>query len=56
MEYQRMRMKRIQAQDGGFVGEGEDDNYGEMITRIGEQDERTGKEKKISLFKAARLK
>lgn len=56
MEYQRMRMKRIQAQDGGFVGGGEDDNYGEMITPIGEQDERTGKEKKISLFKAARLK
>ncbi|KAK5045287.1 hypothetical protein LTR84_009393 [Exophiala bonariae] len=55
LEYQRMRMKRIQAQEGGFIGDGEDDNYGEMITPIGEHDERTGKEKKISRFKAARL-
>lgn len=55
MEYQRMRMKRIHAQEGGFVGEGEDDNYGETITPIGPKDEQTGREKKVSRFKAARL-
>lgn len=55
LEYQRMRMKRIQAQQGGFIGDGEDDNYGDMITPLGEHDESTGKPKKISRFKAARL-
>ncbi|KEF62951.1 uncharacterized protein A1O9_00926 [Exophiala aquamarina CBS 119918] len=55
MEYQRMRMKRIHAQQGGFTGDGEDDNYGEAITPMREKDEQTGKEKKVSRFKAARL-
>ena len=55
MEYQRMRMKRIHARQGGFVGDGEYENYGEAITPIRERDEETGKEKKVSRFKAARL-
>lgn len=55
MEYQRIRMKRIHAQQGGFVGDGEDDNYGDTVTPIREKDEQTGKEKKVSRFKAARL-
>lgn len=53
-EYYKLRNRMIQRQ-GGFVGEGEADNYGEEITPppiIGED----GKEKKISRFKAARLK
>ncbi|EXJ79362.1 hypothetical protein A1O3_08864 [Capronia epimyces CBS 606.96] len=55
LEYQRHRMKRIQSQESGFVGDGEEDNYGEMITsgsRIGGED---GQERRISRFKAARI-
>lgn len=50
VEYQRHRIKRIQSQEGGFLGDGEDDNYGEMITP---QDD---KGRKVSRFKAARVK
>ena len=55
MEYQRHRMKRIHAQDGGFVGDGEEDNYGEMVTagRGRANEDPTGR--KVSRFKAARV-
>lgn len=53
-EYYKMRNRMIQRQ-GGFVGDGEADNYGEEITPLPMIDE-NGKEKKISRFKAARLK
>ncbi|KAK5434110.1 hypothetical protein LTR34_003622 [Exophiala xenobiotica] len=54
MEYQRHRMKRIHAQEGGFVGDGEEDNYGEMITpgKGRAHEDPTGR--KVSRFKAAR--
>ncbi|KIV94325.1 hypothetical protein PV10_02099 [Exophiala mesophila] len=48
-EYQRHRIRRILAQDGGFVGNGEDDVYGEEMTPPMEDG------RKISRFKAARL-
>ncbi|RVX72285.1 hypothetical protein B0A52_04489 [Exophiala mesophila] len=48
-EYQRHRIRRIMAQDGGFVGNGEDDVYGEEMTPQMEDG------RKISRFKAARL-
>jgi unconventional prefoldin RPB5 interactor 1 len=54
MEYQRHRMKRIQSQDGGFVGEGEEDNYGEMITPGRGRAAEDPQERKVSRFKAAR--
>jgi unconventional prefoldin RPB5 interactor 1 len=53
-EYYKLRNRMIQRQ-GGFVGEGEADNYGEEITPLPVIDE-DGKERKISRFKAARLK
>lgn len=53
-EYYKLRNRMIQRQ-GGFVGEGEADNYGEEMTPLPMFDE-NGKEKKISRFKAARLK
>ena len=52
-EYYKLRNRMIQRQ-GGFV-EGEADNYGEEITPLPIVDE-DGKVKKISRFKAARLK
>ena len=53
-EYYKLRNRMIQRQ-GGFVGDGEADNYGEEITPLPMIDE-DGKERKISRFKAARLK
>jgi unconventional prefoldin RPB5 interactor 1 len=53
-EYYKLRNRMIQRQ-GGFVGDGEADNYGEEVTPLPMMDE-NGKEKKISRFKAARLK
>ena len=53
-EYHRMRNKMIMKQ-GGFVGDGANDNYGELTAPIPMIDEETGKVKKISRFKAARL-
>ncbi|KAL2417737.1 hypothetical protein ABEF95_003012 [Exophiala dermatitidis] len=55
IEYQRHRMKRILAQEHGFTGNGEGDNYGEMITPGRGHDDEDGKGKKISRFKAARI-
>jgi unconventional prefoldin RPB5 interactor 1 len=53
-EYYKSRNRMIQRQ-GGFVREGEDDNYGEFTAPLPVVDEETGKVKKISRFKAARL-
>lgn len=53
-EYYKLRNRMIQ-QQGGFVGEGAAENYGEEFTPLSMVDE-DGKEKKISRFKAARLK
>jgi unconventional prefoldin RPB5 interactor 1 len=53
-EYYKLRNRMIQRQ-GGFVSEGQADNYGEEMTPLPMIDE-DGKEKKISRFKAARLK
>ena len=53
-EYYRSRNKMIQRQ-GGFVRDGEDDNYGEFTAALSLVDEETGKVRKISRFKAARL-
>jgi unconventional prefoldin RPB5 interactor 1 len=53
-EYYKLRNRMIQRQ-GGFVGDGEADNYGEEITPLPMIDE-DGRERKISRFKAARLK
>jgi unconventional prefoldin RPB5 interactor 1 len=53
-EYYKIRNRMIQRQ-GGFVGEGAAENYGEEITPLPMVDE-DGKERKISRFKAARLK
>lgn len=55
MEYQKHRMKRIQSQDGGFVGGGEDDNYGEMLTPGRGRASEDPAGRKISRFKAARI-
>jgi hypothetical protein len=41
---------------GGFVRDGEDDNYGEFTAPLSIVDEETGKVKKVSRFKAARLR
>jgi hypothetical protein len=41
---------------GGFIREGEDENYGESTAPLPIVDEETGKVKKISRFKAARLR
>ena len=54
-EYYKSRNKMIQRQ-GGFVRGGEDDNYGEFTAPLSLVDEETGKVKKISRFKAARLR
>ena len=54
-EYHRLRTKMIQ-QQGGFVGDGEADNYGEPTAPLEMVDEETGEAKKVSRFKAARLK
>ncbi len=53
-EYYKLRNRMIQRQ-GGFVGDGEADNYGEEITPLPRIDE-DGKERKISRFKAARIR
>lgn len=55
LEYQRHRMKRIHSQESGFLGYGEDDNYGDMIAPGSGREEEDGKQKKISRFKAARI-
>ncbi|KIX06582.1 uncharacterized protein Z518_04558 [Rhinocladiella mackenziei CBS 650.93] len=55
MEYQRHRMKRIHSQEGGFIGDGEEDNYGEMITPGRKKGGEDAQGKKISRFKAARI-
>jgi unconventional prefoldin RPB5 interactor 1 len=54
-EYYKSRNKMIQRQ-GGFVRDGEDDNYGEFAAPLPIVDEETGKVQKISRFKAARLR
>jgi unconventional prefoldin RPB5 interactor 1 len=54
-EYYKSRNRMIQKQ-GGFVGDGEDDNYGEFAAPLSTIDEETGKTRKISRFKAARLR
>jgi unconventional prefoldin RPB5 interactor 1 len=54
-EYYKSRNKMIQRQ-GGFVRDGEDDNYGEFTAPLSIVDEETGKVKKVSRFKAARLR
>jgi unconventional prefoldin RPB5 interactor 1 len=54
-EYYKSRNKMIQRQ-GGFVRDGEDENYGEFAAPLSTVDEETGKVKKISRFKAARLR
>ena len=54
-DYYKMRNRLIHRQ-GGFVGAGEDDNYGEEIAPMAMVDEETGRVRKISRFKAARLK
>ena len=54
-EYQKLRNRMIHRQ-GGFVRDGEAANYGEFIAPLPMVDEDTGKVKKISRFKAARLK
>jgi unconventional prefoldin RPB5 interactor 1 len=53
-EYYKIRNRMIQRQ-GGFVGGGAAENYGDEVTQLPMVDE-NGKEKKISRFKAARLK
>lgn len=53
-EYYKLRNRMIQRQ-GGFVGGGEADNYGDEMTPLPTIDE-NGEEKKISRFKAARLR
>ncbi|KIW12314.1 hypothetical protein PV08_09591 [Exophiala spinifera] len=55
MEYQKHRMKRIHAQDRAFVGDGEDDNYGEMITSGKGRGQEGATGGRVSRFKAARL-
>ena len=54
-EYHKSRNRMIQRQ-GGFVRDGEDENYGESSVPLPVVDEGTGKVKKISRFKAARLR
>ena len=54
-DYYHLRNKMILRQ-GGFVNGGEDDNYGEAISHDLEQDEVTGRSRKVSRFKAARLR
>ena len=54
-EYYKSRNKMVQRQ-GGFVRDGEDDNYGEFTAPLSIVDEETGKVKKVSRFKAARLR
>lgn len=54
-EYFKMRNKLIH-QQGGFVGDGESDNYGEAIAPAVIEDENSGKTRKVSRFKAARAK
>jgi unconventional prefoldin RPB5 interactor 1 len=53
-EYYKSRNRMIQKQ-GGFIREGENENYGESTAPLPVVDEETGKVKKISRFKAARL-
>ena len=53
-EYYKLRNRMIQRQ-GGFVGEGAAENYGEAISPLPVIDE-DGREKKISRFRAARLR
>jgi len=55
VEYYKMRNRKIHEQ-GGFVGEGEEDNYGDEFAAKPIEDEETGKTRKVSRFKAARLK
>lgn len=54
-EYYKSRNRMIQRQ-GGFIREGEDENYGESTAPLPTVDEETSKVKKISRFKAARLR
>ena len=54
-EYHRIR-NRIIHQQGGFVGGGEADNYGEFLKPVETVDEEMGNVRKVSRFKAARLK
>jgi len=54
-EYYKSRNRMIQRQ-GGFIREGEDENYDEPTAPLPVVDEETGKVKKISRFKAARLR
>lgn len=53
-EYHKLRNRMIQRQ-GGFVGSGEAENYDEELRPLPMIDE-DGKEKKISRFRAARLR
>ena len=50
-----MRNNMIQRQ-GGFVNGGEAENYGEAVDPLPIVDPETGREKKVSRFKAARIR
>lgn len=53
-EYHELRNRLMQRQ-GGFVGEGEQNNWGEATAPLPVEDE-NGKVRKVSRFKAARMK
>jgi unconventional prefoldin RPB5 interactor 1 len=53
-EYHQLRNRMIQRQ-GGFVGEGEQNNWGDATAPLDVEDE-NGKTRKVSRFKAARMK
>lgn len=55
VEYQRHRIKRIHSQEGGFVGDGEDDYDDEITSPGGERAEGEAQGRKVSRFKAARI-
>ena len=54
-DYYRMRNKMIQRQ-GGFINGGAEENYGEPTDPLPVVDPETGREKKVSRFKAARIR
>lgn len=54
VEYQKLRNRKIHDQ-GGYVKGGEAENYGEVLAAETVVDENTGKPRKISRFKAARM-
>lgn len=55
LEYQRARNRHIHLHQGGYVRGGEEDNYGDEVSKLPVvEDETTGKVRKVSRFKAAR--